>query len=432
MALEDYKNDMEGCSRCSSCKWIPFNQVKSWRFAHNCPAISRYNLHAYSGSGKMIMGLSMLTGRSELNESIMDIIFTCQLCGACDTACKVYRDDIDLMDVLLELRTHCVEEGELVIEHMATIDALKRENNMLGEKKEARGDWAEGLPVKDINQETVDVLFHAGCRYSYDPDSREALRGIVKLLVDSGVDVGIAGASETCCGGRAYKFGYRGEAENYADDMLSRVKSSGASLLVTPCADGYSAFNYLYPRMKKELPVEVLHITQYLERLLKNGVINLKDSVPRKVTYHDPCYLGRMGEPYLGDWQDSKLLRPMSMKRAGRNGVYDTPRNIIKQIPALELVEMERIKEYSWCCGAGGGVWEAYPDFAVWTASERIEEALSTGADTLVTSCPWCLRVFREALAEQEKDLRIMDINELVLESAGICSPATLKGGGAL
>ena len=426
--MNDFKSDMEGCSRCSSCKWVPFNQVKSWRYSHNCPAISRYNFHSYSGSGKMIMGLSMLTGRSELTENVAEIIFTCQLCGACDTACKVYRDDIDLMDVLLEMRTNCIEEGELIIEHMATIDALKREDNMLGEKKDARGNWAEGLPVKDINREPAEVILHAGCRYSYDPDARETLRGIVHLLLNAGVDVGIAGGAETCCGGRAYKLGYRGEAENYADDMISRVKASGAKTLVTPCADGYAAFNYLYPRMQKKLPIEALHMSQFMAMLIDQGRIKFNREISRRVTYHDPCYLGRMGEPYLGDWKENKLLRPMHKKRSGRQGVYDTPRNIIAAIPGLELVEMERIREYSWCCGAGGGVWEAYPEFATWTAAERIEEALSTGADTLVTNCPWCIRLFRDTVEETGAKIEVVDLAQLVMESAGVLAAGTAKG----
>ena len=99
MGLKELQNDMEGCSRCSSCKWVPFNQVKSWRFAKNCPSITRYNFHAYSGSGKMIMANSILQNRSELNDAVTDIVYHCQLCGACDAACKAYRDDIDINEV---------------------------------------------------------------------------------------------------------------------------------------------------------------------------------------------------------------------------------------------------------------------------------------------------------------------------------------------
>ena len=424
MALADYKRDMEGCSRCSSCKWVPFNQIKSWRFAKNCPSMCRYNFHAYSGSGKLIIGNSILEGRSELNDSIAEIVFRCQLCGACDAACKVYRDDIDLTEILLELRAHCIEQGQLMVEHMAMIDALKREDNVMGEPKAKRGEWAEGLAVKDINTEQCEVMFHAGCRYSYDPDLRETVRGAVQLLLAAGVDVGIAGSEESCCGGRAYELGYRGEAENYADDLVSRIKASGAKTLVTPCADGYAHLRYLYPRMGKDIPCEVLHITQYMERLVDEGKLRFKEEVPLLVTWHDPCHLGRMSEPFLVDWKEDKLQRPMSLKRAGRKGVYDTPRNLIASIPGMELTEMERIREYAWCCGAGGGVLEAFSDFAAWTAQERIEEALATGAEALVTSCPWCERVFKDAVAESGAAISVYDLTDLALKSAGIKEPA--------
>jgi Fe-S oxidoreductase len=424
MALKDYERDMEGCSRCSSCKWVPFNQIKSWRFAKNCPSICKYNFHAYSGSGRMIIGLSLLQGRSELNDDVTEIIYKCQMCGACDTACKVYRDDIDISEVLLELRAHCIEQGQLVVEHMAMIDALKREDNVLGEPKDKRGEWAEGLNLKDINTESCDVIFHAGCRYCYDPDLRDTVRGQVQLLLKAGADVGIGGKEESCCGGRAYELGYRGEAQNYAEDLLSRVKASGASTLVTPCADGYAHFKYLYPRMGVELPCEVMHITQYTGKLIEEGKLRFREEVPLLVTYHDPCHLGRMGEPFLVDWKEDKLQRPMSLKRSGRKGIFDAPRNIIQSIPGMELTEMERIREYSWCCGAGGGVLEAYPDFAAWTAQERIEEALATGAEALVTACPWCERVFNDAVTETGAAISVYDLNDLALKAAGLLEPA--------
>jgi heterodisulfide reductase subunit D len=426
VALEDYRRDIEGCSRCSSCKWVPYNQIKSWRFSKNCPSIYRHNFHTYSGSGRMIIGLSLMEGRVELDETIADMIFRCQLCGACDSACKTYRDDIDISEVLLELRAYCVESGELLVEHMAVIDSLKREGNTLGELKAARGDWARGLDIKDVNTEQCDVLFHAGCRYSYDPDARETARGDIQLLRSAGLDIGVAGVEEACCGGRAYELGYRGEASNYADDVLNRVKSSGASMLVTACADCYSHFQYIYPKIGKELPVEVLHVSQVMERLLDSGRLRFRDKLPLSVTYHDPCHLGRKGEPYTGVWSGDKLDRPMSLKRSGRKGIYDAPRNVLGAMPGVELVEMERIREYAWCCGAGGGVLEAFPDFAASTTAERIEEALATGAEALVTACPWCLRVFKDAVAETSADIAIYDLADLALMSAGVVQPASV------
>ena len=320
----------------------------------------------------------------------------------------------------MEMRTFCVEQGRLIPEHMLMIDALKREDNVLGEPKAERGRWAEGLGLKDVSVERAEVLFHAGCRYSYDRDLWPSLRGAAKLLLSCGVDLGIAGKEESCCGGRVYELGFRGEAENYADDMLSRVKASGASTLVTCCADGFAHFRYLYPRMGKELPVEVLHITEYLDRLVAEGRLRLGGKVPLQVTYHDPCHLGRMSERFIPEWEGDKLARPAALKRAGRDGIYEEPRRVLQAIPGLELEEMERIREWSWCCGAGGGVYEAYPDFCSWAALERIEEARSTGAEALVTACPWCMRAFRDALEESGEAFKVYDLVDLVLASTGL------------
>lgn len=169
---------------------------------------------------------------------------------------------------------------------------------------------------------------------------------------------------------------------------------------------------------------EVLHITEYLDLLIKGGKIKPIKKVPLKVTYHDPCHLGRLSEPYL-PWVgvERKVLGQIVIKdppkefRRGTNGIYEPPRAVLQSIPGVELVEMERIKEYAWCCGAGGGVKEAYPDFALWTAKERVEEAKATGAEALVTACPWCERNFRDALGQNGDKMKLYDVVELLLEA---------------
>ncbi len=147
------------------------------------------------------------------------------------------------------------------------------------------------------------------------------------------------------------------------------------------------------------------------------------------VTYHDPCHLGRMGEPFLADWKGDKLQRPMSheARRAARASTT-SPAQLIAAIPGLELTEMERIREYSWCCGAGGGVLEAFPEFAAWTATGAAGGGPATGAEALVTACPWCVRVFRDAVAEAGSDLPVYDLADLVMLSAGITAAAKGEG----
>jgi len=414
MSLAELKRDMEGCSRCSHCKWTPHLQIKSWRFAKGCPSVDRYNFHAYSGGGKLSMANSILDQRSELTDAVAEVVYRCQLCGACQVACQAYRDDIDLADVLLEFRSTCVQEGFVLPEHLDMIESMKREDNTVGMRKAERGDWAERLEIPDMNQQQVEVLFHAGCRYSYDEDLRGIARTGITLLRDAGVDVGIAGREEGCCGGRAYEVGYQGEMRNYAEDMASRVRASGCKTLITPCSDCYYTFKYLYPKTGQGLDVKVLHITECLDSLIQGGVIKPKREVPMKVTYHDPCHLGRRGEVYKEWHGEDKLMRPVKFKQTGKLGIFEPPRDILKALPGITLVEMERIREYSWCCGAGGGVLEAEPEFSTWAAKDRLEEAKDTGADALVTACPWCERVFNDIVSETGDMLKVYDVIELL------------------
>lgn len=423
MALETYEKDMARCSRCSMCKFIPLEQIKGFEYAGVCPSIYRYNFHSYSGGGKLIIGLSLLQKRIEYSDGLLDIIYRCQMGGACDVSCK-YTRDMDVMEILYELRAKLVEDGQLLPQHMPIIEGLRKEDNMLQKLKVDRGKWAEGLDVKDITKEKAEVVYYAGCRYSFDEDLWPAARGAVNLLKQAGVDVGIAGKEEACCGGRAYEMGYQAELTTYAEHQLDAWKAAGAKTVVTSCSDCYHAFKVLYDKIKRKPDLEIVHITEYLERLIAEGKLKLTKKVPMTVTYHDPCHLGRMGEPWI-HWEGKEiklygqliLHDPIREFRRGTYGVYDPPREVLNSIPGLRLVEMPRNKEYAWCCGAGGGVKEAYPDFAIWTALERIDEAKSTGAEAMVTACPWCERNFNDAIKERGDRIKIIDIVELVQQA---------------
>ena len=371
----------------------------------------------------MIAALALLDGRIDYTDKLVEIIYQCQMDGACDVSCKVNRD-MDPLEVMLELRAKCVEEGQVLPAHMVMIESLKSDDNPLGEPKAERGKWAEGLDVKDIAKEKADVLYFAGCRYSFDQDLRKITRDALSLLKTAGVDVGISGKEEACCGGRAFEIGYRGELTKYAEHNMETWNAAGVRTVVTPCSDCYGAFKFQYPRLGKEMNFEVLHITEYLDRLIKEGSLKPTNKVPMQVTYHDPCHLGRLSEPYI-PWEgvERKVLGQVIVKdppkdyRRGTSGIYEPPRDVLRSIPGLELVEMERTKEYAWCCGAGGGVKEAYPEFALSTADERIEEAMATGAEALVTSCSWCERNFRDALERSGAKIKLYDTVELLIEA---------------
>ncbi len=423
MALEDFETIMTRCIRCSLCKFPPLEQIKSERFANVCPSVTKYNFHTYSGGGKLITGLALVQGRLEYSDEMLDIIYRCQMCGACDVSCK-YNRDMEVLEPNYELRAKLVNDGQILPAHMPVIEGLRKEDNMLQCLKADRGNWAAGLGLKDITRETAEVIYHAGCRLSFDEDLQKVAVATVKLLQQAGVDVGIAGVDETCCGGRAYEMGYQGEFMKYAEHNVETWRTAGAKIVVTSCADCYSAFKVLYYKMGLDTKVEVMHITEYLERLISEGKLKLTREIPLTVTYHDPCHLGRKAEPTIR-WQGVErkeygqlvLHDPVKIFRRGTYGVYEAPRNVLRRIPGLKLVEMERIKEYAWCCGAGGGVKEAFPDFAIDTALERIEEARATEASAMVTACPWCERNFNDALGESGNNYKIFDIVELVQQA---------------
>ncbi len=427
MALSDYRYEMENCSRCSHCKFIPWPVMQSHRFSQGCPAIARYNFHSYSASGKIEIALALYQGRLKgWTEEMLNAVFRCQMCGACQVACRPNNFLlVDIDEILLELRKKAIEDGQILPEHSILIQAMKSEDNPFGKPKQERGKWAEGLDLKDLNKEQAEVMFHTGCRYSYQEEQWEVVRGAIQLLKQADIDVGIYGDTEACCGGRAYEIGFKAEFQNFAEDMLSRIKSSGAKILVTPCADCYGTFKQIYSLTENKVEgVEILHITEFLERLINQGKLRFQKRLDMKITYHDPCHLGRKGEvvePWKGEWKltGPHIYEPVPEKpwKIGINGCYDPPRNVLKSIPGIELIEMERIREYSWCCGAGGGVMEAYPDFAHWSALERIEEAKSTGAEALVTACGWCEANFKSALKEKGEKFPIYDVVELALKA---------------
>jgi Fe-S oxidoreductase len=404
VALEDYVADMERCSQCSSCKWIPFDQIKSWRFSKGCPSIAYNNFNAYSARGRFAVALSLVNNKSTYTDRVLDIIYKCVTCGSCDVADKICRYNMEPLEMIHELRFRAVEDGQLLPQHMHYITHLRKEDNMMLQPRAERGKWAEGLDVKHVPDEQADVVFHAGCRFSYDQELWHIARTAVTVLKNAGVDIGIMGKDESCCGSKAYHMGFKGEFTKFAENSIEAWKAAGVKTIVTSCSDGYHAFKRLYPAMGAKF--EVLHTVEYIDRLIKEGKIKFTKNLPMKVTYHDPCHLGRQGEPWV-PWEgkEKKILgqvviyEPRKPRYNGAYGIYEPPRDVLKSIPGLKLVEMERIREYAWCCGAGGGVIEAYPDFSKWTATERIEEAKSTGAEAIVTACGWCERNFIDAIS---------------------------------
>jgi len=416
MSLEKYRWDLVNCERCSMCKWQHPWAVKSRDRAMVCPSLKKYNFDAYSAQGRFDLARALLEGEVELNDKALEVIYACTLCGACDVTCKFTRD-MEPLEVLHELRKFCVEQGKGPLPgHMPAVDSIRKNRNPWLQPAGRRGHWARKLEVKDLNKEKAEVLYFAGCTYSYNANLQDVARSTLRILQEGGIDVGILGKNESCCASPVVKVGMYDFFKEHAARNIEMFNDMGIKTVVTSCAGCYGVFQSQYPAIGK-MNFEIRHSVEFFDELIKAGKLKLTKEVPMKVTWHDPCHSGRGGEPQ-DLWEGKRvkwgLSEPPRERNFGAAGVYDAPRNVLKAIPGVELLEMERIREFSWCCGAGGGVKSAFPEFAVETARERVQEAKETGAEALVTSCPWCESNLQDGIHADDGGLDMYSLVQLI------------------
>lgn len=419
MALEDYRYDATYCPRCSNCKWIDHVYIKSARFASICPSNVHYIFDAYSAQGRMDLSLAVMDGRIKWNPKMLEVIYTCSMCGGCDVMCK-RNIDLEVMEVLKGLREKVFEKKQEPKSCRALVKGIQKFDNPWSRPRKAKLGWQKGIAVPDAKKGT-ETLFYAGCLP--DGESQFRLPRIaLQILKAAQVNVGVLGENERCCGSLAYEVGERDISVAAIKANIESFNSLRIKELVTSCAMCYGMFKGVYPAYGA-LNFKVFHIVEYIDHLITEGKLKFEKPVDLSVTYHDPCHLGRLGEPYV-HWEGTRTnfgrLVPPKEFRRGTFGVYEAPRNVLKSIPGVRVVEMERVRENAWCCGAGGGVREGYKDFAVWTAQQRLDEARAAGVTELVTTCPHCEQNFRNAARANGTDIKVHDILDLVAASLGV------------
>ncbi len=391
--LEDYREEAWHCNRCNMCKEVFGWYMESNEFSDICPAFAFRKWDTYSAQGKMHIARALIDEEMGWDDSelLPQIIFSCDMCGGCTIECLRIMENSPL-EVFRALRARALEKGLTPTAHKRFYESTMKHGNPLAAPKEERLTWTKGLgfKIKTLPQEHASVLLYTGCQYELEPRVRDTLKSIAQLLKAGGVDFGFLGAEEKCCGGIQLLMGETGMFEQLAKDNIKTFNELGIKTLVTPCAHCYNTFVNEYVELG-ELNFEVLHTVQLFDRLIAERKIKLVGLPREVVTYHDPCDLGR------------------------KSGVYDAPRQLLNNIKGVELREMERMKDQTWCCGAGGGLLEAYPDQAGWAARERIKEArTTTGAETLVTACPWCEYSLKNAAEATGARIKINNIAEII------------------
>jgi len=426
--LETYKVDMGKCFRCSLCKMVPLPVVKSSAFVDNCPISRYYHFHTYSGSGQQFMALAATEGRSDPDEQTAKVAFSCRSCGYCEVACKFIMD-VDRHKINVAFREYLVRSGLSPTDHMKAVKNLNSKGSIIENPKRLPGSWAQGLGLKVLPLQKASVLIWAGCVQRDDDKAAQTANTLARLLLEAGVDVGILGDKEPCCGLPAY---WRGYGDDFTEivfkntDLLNRL---GVKTIITVSGSCLGSFRNIYPQYGSSPEPQVLHATEYLLQLVKRKKLKLKHPINATVTYHDPCYLGRQSQPDA-KWKGEEKKAfgqlvywdPPKEINYGTKGVYDAPRELIKAIPGITFHEMYRIREYAFCCGAGGGITNDTADMARQTALHRIDEAIDVGARSLVTACSHCQNHFTQSLKNSEMDhkITITDVIDLVAQSIGI------------
>lgn len=318
-------------------------------------------------------------------------IWRCTTCGRCPQQCP---RDVKQIESGVALR-RVATQYEVFAKGASPIRSIKSglnaQGNPFGEEREKRTDWAQGLDVKPFT-EGMEILYFPCCYLSYDPRLKKVAMATANILNTAGVDFGILGAEQNCCGESIRKTGDEDLFKKLAKENIKAFIDNGVQKILVSSPHCYHTLKNEYSQFKVNF--EVVHISQYLSELVKEGRLRFNKDLEEKLTYHDPCYLGR------------------------HNGVYDEPREVLKKIPGVEFDEMPESRSDSLCCGGGGGrVWMETPK-AERFSDLRVGQALEIGTRVLATSCPYCITMFEDSRKTMDvtEKIEVKDITEIIQE----------------
>ncbi len=377
-----YADLVHRCFRCGYCKFT------SDYTDFNCPAYRKFRFETYSPGGRMWLIWAWLNDEIKNSDRFQEILFSCATCANCVEHC-VFTFSEDLVNIFISAREEMVNDGIIPPPVRDYLKNININGNPYKEPASERGKWAEGTLVETYKDQ--EYLFYIGCVGSYDERGKKIARAVGNLLVKAGLSIGILGDKENCDGNEVRTIGEAGLFQFLAEKNIALFRDLGVKKIITLDPHAFNTFKKDYPALDGEF--EVYHYTQVLAPLIQSGKIPLKE-LNDKITYHDPCYLGR------------------------HNGEYDAPRKILKAIPGIELVEMDRSRENAFCCGGGGG--NFFTDILGGGEDSpsriRVREALDTGAGIIAVACPQCAKMLDDAVKIEQLDdrLKVMDVAEIV------------------
>ncbi|MBW2367979.1 MAG: (Fe-S)-binding protein [Deltaproteobacteria bacterium] len=318
-----------------------------------------------------------------------DTLWACTTCRACEEVCPVTIEHVPRIIAMRQGQTLMAESYPKELN--TALKGLERNGNPWGIGYDQRADWAEGLDIKTMAEDAaVDYLFWVGCAGSFDDRAKKVSTSLAKILQKAGINFAILGVEEKCTGDFARRVGNEMMFQMMAEENIETLNNYNIKKIITACPHCLNALNHDYPQMGGNY--EVIHHTEFIDQLVKEGKIKLKQSVQGDLTYHDPCYLGRY------------------------HNVYDQPRSILRSISNGGLKELERHGRESFCCGAGGGRMWMEETIGKRIYRERTEEIVGLNVSNVAVACPFCMTMIEDGMKElgKEETIKTMDIAELV------------------
>jgi Fe-S oxidoreductase len=316
-------------------------------------------------------------------------LWACTTCSTCSLRCPAGVKNVEF---IMGIRNYLANKGEVPSTIRDALENTFLQGNPWGRFRDRRADWAKDLGVKIIGDAATETLLYVGCAPSYDPRVQSVSAALVKILQKAGIDFGILGKKESCCGNEIRRMGEETLFKKLAKDNTSLFKKAGIKRIITISPHCFNTFKNDYP----DIGIPVQHYVQVIAELIELGKLNLSKEVIALATYHDSCFLGK------------------------QNKIFDEPRKILTSIPGVEFAEMERSKQRSLCCEGGGGrMWAEGGTEGKRNAEIRIKEAVGLGARTLATTCPFCLLTLEDAVKTSglTDQIVVKDIAELVAEA---------------
>ena len=378
--LEYYKDIVYQCGKCGTCRTAYHED--GW--PRVCPSGEFGKFEAYYLGGKNLLTWAKNTDKLKWTQNLTRIFYHCTLCLACTNQCQIPEIHNYAGEWLMAMREEAIKSGfgPMPEQDIYTANVMK-EYNPYAERHEDRLKW---LPSNIESTYDAKVAYFVGCTSSFRETSvaiataeiLNALNVEFKILKD-----------ERCCGSPVYMTGQMEKAKNIAESNIKIFQETGVEKIITSCAGCYRTLKEIYPnKFGIDHGIEIIHLPEFLLEKLNNEELKFEKELNMKITYHDPCHIGR------------------------HMGLYEQPREVMKRIPGVELIEMSRNRHNAWCCGSGAGVRSSFKELSAFAAEERINEAIDTKAEALVSACPFCLNQFKANI--KNNGIQALDISEIV------------------